>query len=216
MHISDGLLPGSVCAGGWVLAGAATLWSLRRTTDRDVPRLAVMTSAFFAVSLLHLRLGGASVHLMLTGLLGAVVGPGAMIPVALGLVLQALLLGHGGVSTIGVNALVMGMPALLCGALVRRNCWRGAGGVPAWVPPLAGFAAGAGATVLSLVLFVGVGLLADPAFFRAIGVFAAAHLPLAGVEGLATAAAVTYLVRVKPEVFHGEDSPRSLLAARPV
>ena len=44
----------------------------------------------------------------------------------MGLALQAALLGHGGFSSLGVNACVMTIPALLCGgffALLRRVAW---------------------------------------------------------------------------------------------
>ena len=106
MHISDGLLPGVVCAGGFFLAGGATAVGLRRVRDRDVPRLALVTSVFFAASLMHVRVGGTSVHLLLHGLTGAIAGRATMIPIVIGVMLQALLFGHGGVTTIGVNAVI--------------------------------------------------------------------------------------------------------------
>jgi cobalt/nickel transport system permease protein len=203
MHISDGLLPGTVCVAGYVVAGISTAASLRRTADRDVPRLALMTSAFFAASLIHVRVGPASVHLLLHGLVGAVVGPGAMIPIVVGLSMQALLFGHGGVTTIGVNALVLGLPALAAGWVVRR--WgggrRGAASWHASRPAVLGFVVGSGAVLSSTVLFLVVGLSADRAFYTAITAFVVAHLPLAALEGLVTAGAVRFLAKVKPEVF---------------
>ena len=233
MHISDGLLPVSVCAGGYVIGGVATVVSLRRVGDRDVPRLALMTSAFFAASLIHLKLGVTSVHPLLHGLVGAVVGPGAMVPIVVGIIMQALLFGHGGVTTIGVNTVMIGLPALLAGWCVRKwgvGSYRGRrcpvpdtqeegrslveGGTPIFHPSppcakgmgrpaLMGFVAGFGAMVLSLLIFLAAGLTADEVFFKAIGWFLLAHGPLAVIEGLITAAAVGFLVRVKPEVFDG-------------
>jgi cobalt/nickel transport system permease protein len=239
MHISDGLLPGSVCLGGYVVTAGLTAWSLRQVSDRDVPRLAIMTSTFFAASLIHLRLGVTSVHLLLHGLVGAVVGPAAFIPIVVGLILQALLFGHGGVTTIGINALVLGLPAMASGWFVRRfgvrqvrfgdrpagSARRNAPGslpdleaatrankllrtVPASIAAprigLIAFLAGAGAMLASLALFLLVGLTADPAFFTAIGLFLAGHVPLAVLEGAVTSAAVGFLAKVKPEVFHRE------------
>ncbi|UCF33050.1 MAG: cobalt transporter CbiM [Phycisphaerales bacterium] len=205
MHISDGLLPSYVCAGGYLVGGLATMVSLRRVTDREVPRLALMTSAFFAASLLHVNVGVTSVHLLLTGLVGVVAGPGAMVPIVVGLILQALLFGHGGVTTIGVNAIVLGFPALMAGWMVRTWGVKEDGRrlVASTRSAAVGFAAGFSAIILSLLLFLAVGLTADPAFFTAIGVFVLGHLPLAVVEGLVTAAAVGFLAKVKPEVlFH--------------
>jgi cobalt/nickel transport system permease protein len=203
MHISDGLLPPAVCAAGFAAAGALTWVGLRRTGDRDIPRLALMTSAFFAASLLSVPVGLARVHLLLNGLVGVVAGPAAMIPIVIGVSLQALLFQHGGLTTIGVNAVVMGLPALLAGGLARRWAARSVGAGAASPPKagLVGFLAGAGAILVSLMLFLLVGLTADPAFFTAISAFLLAHAPLAGVEGLVTGAAIAFLARVKPEVF---------------
>lgn len=217
MHISDGLLPASVCAGGYVVAAGATAMGLRWVRDRDVPRLALMTSVFFAASLIHLRFGVMSVHLILHGLVGAVAGGAAIIPIAIGVALQALLFGHGGITTIGVNTVMMGLPALLFGWMVRAllagQCGtygeqgtqhdRDSHGSRGLLKPgIIGFAAGSGAVVMSLLIFLGVGLTADRAFFQAIGIFVVAHIPLAVIEGLVTAAAVGFLAKVKPEIFH--------------
>ncbi|UCG32584.1 MAG: cobalt transporter CbiM [Phycisphaerales bacterium] len=208
MHISDGLLPAPVCVVGFAATGALTLVSLRRTRDRDIPRLALMTSAFFAASLLHVRIGATSVHLLLHGLVGAVVGPLAVIPIAVGVFLQALLFAHGGITTMGVNAVVMGIPALLAGWLVRRWGVRrnSTGGTSGSRAGAAGFLAGTGATIMSLGLLLLVGLTAGRPFFTAIGAFLVAHAPLAFVEGLVTAASVTFLARVKPEVFDAHEA----------
>lgn len=204
MHVSDGLLPPSVCAGAYLVAGAATVLALRRSSDRDIPRMAVMTSVFFAASLVHFKIGATSVHLLLHGVVGAVVGPAAIVPIAVGLVLQALLFGHGGVTTIGVNAIIMGVPAMLAGMFVRGFVFKGNGG--ATRNAVVGFLAGSGATLLSLLLFAGFGLTAGPVFFTAFGVFVASHTPLVLLDGAVAAAAVGYLAKVKPEVF---DASRS-------
>jgi cobalt/nickel transport system permease protein len=218
MHISEGLLPIPVCAAGFAATGALTLLSLRRTSDRDIPKLALMTSAFFAASLLHVRVGTTSVHLLLHGLVGALAGPLAMIPIAVGVFLQALLFAHGGITTIGVNAVVMGIPALLAGWFVRhwgvrRSTAVGTSGSRAGA---VGFLAGSGATTMSICLFLLVGLTAGRAFFTAIGAFLIAHAPLAVIEGLVTAAAVSFLARVQPEVFDVSESPAAGSASDPV
>jgi ABC-type Co2+ transport system permease subunit len=69
-----------------------------------------------------------------------------------------------------------------------------------------GFIAGAGATALSLLLFLAAGLLAPPAFYTAIGAFVVAHGPIALIEGFVTASAVALLVRVKPEALYARAS----------
>jgi len=99
------------------------MWRVR---DEEIPRIALLTSAFFVASLIHVRLGPTSVHLLLNGLVGVILGWRAGLAIPVGLALQAVLLGHGGFSTIGVNASVMTIPALLCGglfSLLRRAPW---------------------------------------------------------------------------------------------
>ena len=80
--------------------------------DEEIPRIALMTAAFFVASLIHVPIGPTSVHLLLNGLLGVIVGRRAPLAVLLGLTLQAVLFGHGGFTTIGVNTCVMALPAL--------------------------------------------------------------------------------------------------------
>ncbi len=118
MHIPDGILPGQVCAAGYAIAGGVT-WSvlrqIKRTSDPhlEMPKAAMLTAAFFVGSSINLPFPPASVHLVLNGLLGALLGWYAWPAILVGLLLQALLLGHGGLTNLGVNALLMGIPALL-------------------------------------------------------------------------------------------------------
>src|SRR6516165_10804893 len=113
VHISDGVLTPAWLAGGFVLAGALAFLGARRVRDEEIPRVALLTAAFFVASLLHVRVGPTSVHLLLNGLVGVVLGVRAALAIPVGLFLQAALLGHGGFSTLGVNSCVMVLPALL-------------------------------------------------------------------------------------------------------
>src|SRR5438270_4021392 len=126
VHISDGVLTGPWLAAGF--AGAALLlWSAcYRVRDDEIPRIALLTSAFFVASLIHIRVGPTSVHLLLNGLVGAVLGRRAALAIPVGLFLQAALLGHGGLTTLGVNSCVLALPALLAWqlfGLLRRVPW---------------------------------------------------------------------------------------------
>lgn len=197
MHISDGLLPVSMCAAGYVAAGGLTLLAIRRLDEKLIPRTAVMTSAFFAASLIHLKLGPASVHLMLGGLVGAVIGWRAVVPIAVGLVLQCLLFGHGGITSLGVNTLVMGLPAMLAGWFFS-TVYTPSAGKRVYVY---GFVCGVGTILLSMGLFLLVGLAADERYFVAVQALVLAHIPLAILEGAVTAAAVGYLHHVKPDAL---------------
>lgn len=118
VHLSDGVLTPAWWLGGWVVAGLLVLVGAWRLRDDDVPRVALLTAAFFVVSLVHVPVpGGPRTHLLLTGLLGVVLGRHAAVAIPLGLVLQTFLFSHGGVTMLGVNAVVMTVPALLAAAL---------------------------------------------------------------------------------------------------
>ena len=120
MHISDGVLPISVTVGGYVASAAIVAWSARRTRSEELPKLAVMTAAFFVASLVHVPFGPTSVHLIIPGLTGALLGPSAFLSIGLGLMLQSLLFQFGGLTALGANALMMGLPALVCGWFFQR------------------------------------------------------------------------------------------------
>lgn len=193
MHIPDGILEAPLCISAAVVAGGAAAAAFRGVTDRQVPRLAVMTALFFVVGTLHVRLGPGSVHLLLTGLMAVVLGWRSFLAVVAGVLMHATLLHHGGLTTIGVNALVLGLPALVVGAVVSSLGNVGASARRAWC-------VGAGATVatycLSFGLFVLAALLADDRIATSMGVLAAAHLPAMLVEAVVTGSAVAFLTRV--------------------
>src|SRR5205085_10423419 len=113
VHISDGVLTGPWCVGGFLVAALLAVLGAERIRDEEIPRVALLTAAFFVASLIHLPVGPTSAHLLLNGLVGVVLGRRAGLAIPVGLFLQAALIGHGGFSTLGINACVMTLPALL-------------------------------------------------------------------------------------------------------
>ena len=69
VHLSDGVLTGPWLVGGFVVAALLVLAALYRLAEESIPRIALLTAAFFVSSLIHVPLGPTSVHLLLTGLL---------------------------------------------------------------------------------------------------------------------------------------------------
>jgi cobalt/nickel transport system permease protein len=116
VHIPDGniLTPAWLIA-GYLLAGVLVVVGSWRIQDEEIPQVALLTAAFFIASLIHVPVPGlpSSAHLLLNGLLGVVLGRRAPLAIAMGLLLQAVLLQHGGLTTLGVNCCVMALPALL-------------------------------------------------------------------------------------------------------
>lgn len=126
VHISDGVLTMPWLVGGFVAAFALLWLGTRRIHEEEIPRIAILAAAFFVSSSIHIRIGMTSMHLLLVGLVGVVLGIRSVPAIFIGLVLQLLLLEHGGRWTLGVNTCVMAVPALLSWLLfhgLRRVRW---------------------------------------------------------------------------------------------
>ena len=114
MHIPDGLISPQTYLPA--LALAAPLWAVAgrrlraRLGDEMLPRLAVFTALAFLLSTLMLPLpGGTSGHAVGVGLLALMFGPWiAFMAYTLVLLLQAVVVGAGGITALPVNALAIG------------------------------------------------------------------------------------------------------------
>jgi cobalt/nickel transport system permease protein len=103
-HIPDGVATIPVLAAGAAITVGGLAWGLRALSPERMPRVAVLSAVFFVASLIHLPVGPASVHLILNGLMGAVLGAAAFPAIVVALLLQAVLFGFGGLAVLGVNA----------------------------------------------------------------------------------------------------------------
>ena len=115
MHISEGVLSAPVLLAGWAVtapAVAAILWRVRQS---EISRIACFSALFFVASFVHLPVGVSSMHLMLSGLVGAFLGSRAILAIFVALFLQGVFFGFGGLSVLGVNTAVIGFPAVLGG-----------------------------------------------------------------------------------------------------
>ena len=196
MHIADGVLPTAVVAGSYVLTLAGVGFSLRALNDRDLPKIAVVTSSFFVASLIHLPLGPTSVHLLLPGIVGALLGPAAFLSITVGLFLQSLLFQFGGLTALGANGLMMGLPALICGLLFRRLRGRSKVSIGVVGGLVSAFGVLLAALILALLLATG-----GESFFGVAKVAVLAHVPVMAVEGVVGGFIVSFLFRVKPELL---------------
>jgi cobalt/nickel transport system permease protein len=118
LHLSDGVLSPVWVWLGFVGMVVLMVPALRRVSDEEIPKIALLTAAFFIASSLHVKLGPTSVHLLFNGLVGVVLGWRAALAIPVGLLLQAFLLGHGGLSMLGINSCILTLPALLCSEIV--------------------------------------------------------------------------------------------------
>lgn len=214
MHIPDGIISASAAIGGYAATGGLTWLSLRRIKKQydnarnEIPRAALLTAAFFVASLIHIPLPPVSVHLVLSGLIGIMLGWFSFPAILVGLLLQAVMFQHGGLTTLGINACLMGIPALLAYYIFRLRILFGRekpfpNGLFAFTASFAAIALGATMAAFLLVY-------ATPAYFdaaaerQAVIALSLAHLPVALIEGVFTAMVVLFLLKVKPALLDGD------------
>jgi cobalt/nickel transport system permease protein len=216
LHIYDGVLRAPWLAGGFAVAGALALFASYRIREEEIPRIALLTAAFFVASSIHLPLGPASVHLLLNGLVGVVLGRRSPLAILVGVALQAVF-GHGGFTTIGVNASVQMLPALLAGGVFflfrRLGLARQRRHGMLW---LLGCFLGTISVLAALLLEAGVLLWGGAEDWgQIVRLVFLAHLPVVAVEGVVLGFTVSFLARVKPEMLGLQCSarpPRSVAA----
>ena len=200
MHISEGILTAPVLLAGAALAASGLAVAIRRLKPEDIPKTAMLCAMFFVASLVRIPLGPGSVHLVLCGLMGAVLGWGAFIGIFAALLLQALLFQYGGLTTLGVNTFNMAAPAVLLYLLVGRFLRAPNSRVALAAAFFIGFS-----SILIAALLTGTSLwLSGEQFLGIAKALVLAHLPPAAIEGLITLAAVQFLRKVKPDILPGQ------------
>jgi len=121
LHIPDGVLPLWLWLTGWIIALVVLrVASARlRTTDarRAVPLIGVV-SAMMLVAM-SAEIVPIAYHVNLTVVAGMLLGPWASFIAAFIVVLMLALIGHGGITVVGLGMLVIGAEMLLGNALTR-------------------------------------------------------------------------------------------------
>ena len=197
MHIAEGVLAWPILAGGTGIALGGVAIGLHRLDANRIPQTAILAAAFFVASLIHVPIGPGNMHLILNGLMGIVLGWACVPAILVALLLQGILFQFGGLTALGVNTVIMALPALACGVLFKALR-------PAGKRATAGlaFALGAGAVLGSGLVAAAALTLSGQAFVSAAKLLFVAHLPVSGVEGALTAGIVGFLGTVKPAILY--------------
>lgn len=152
--------------------------------------MGLISSAIFVISTFHFPVGGTSIHLGLYGLAGILLGRRSFPVIFTTLLFQALLFQHGGVFSLGVNAVNMGI-----GCLSAALIWRmksipegsravAAGFVGAMLPAL----------MMALEFYLA-------GYGKGFTVVATIYSIVALIEGAVTSFIVAFLRKVKPAVL---------------
>jgi cobalt/nickel transport system permease protein len=157
----------------------------------------VLSAAFFIASLVSVPVGPSSVHLILNGLMGLILGWAAVPAILVALLMQAVFFGYGGLLVLGVNTLNIALPALLCalllGPALRRSSSRAS---LAW-----GAASGAlGVVLTGTLVSLSLGLSSSD-YLPAAKVVLATYAPLMVAEAAVTGFTLAFLLKVAPELI---------------
>lgn len=198
-HIPDGVLSLPVLVGGSVIAVGAVALGLKKIGDEDIPRTAILASGFFALSLFALPVGPSSIHLLLGGLMGLVLGTAIFPAVCVALLLQAVMFGFGGLTTLGVNIVNIALPGAMIGAIVAPMIQRA---TPARAAVIAGVASALCVGLTGLMVAACLAL-SSADYMLSARVMIATYLPLMLVEGFVGGFCISFVKRVKPELLAG-------------
>ena len=222
MHMADALLSTPVGVGLWVVTVTTSSWAGRRlqhdSRSHLVPLMGVLGAFVFAAQMLNFAIPGtgSSGHLggglLLASLLG---GPAAFLVMASVLLVQALLFADGGLLAWGANVFNLGVwpclvlyPLVLRPLLARRwrnparRQWTTLQSVAVMLTALVALQLGAVGVVLETT-FSDVSSLPTRGF---LGLMLPIHLAIGLVEGLATAAVLAFLARVRPDLLEWCDT----------
>jgi cobalt/nickel transport system permease protein len=196
VHISEGVLSAPVLVSGGVLAAAGTAIGLKKIDYDQLARVGILSATFFVASLVHVPIGPSSVHLIMNGIVGLLLGWAAFPAILVALLLQAVFFQFGGITTLGVNTIIMALPAVICYYLFAPLLHKDRKYLL-----LAGFGCGFCAVLFGGVI-VGLALMfTEENFLKVAMLVVTAHIPVMIIEGIVSAFCVAFLKKVQPAML---------------
>lgn len=212
MHISEGILPFNWAALWFFVAAPFVAYGLYRLKEQSAvdlsfkPLVGLMAAVVFIISCMPIPVptAGTCSHPCGTGISGILLGPAiSIIITAAALLIQALFLAHGGLSTWGADIVSMGVMGSFAGyfafralRFIKINL------------AIAAFTAGVfadWATYITTTVELASGIRGDapfmPLFWKILIAFIPTQLPLGIIEGAMTAGMVTLLYKKRPDLL---------------
>ncbi|MCG2692946.1 energy-coupling factor ABC transporter permease [Candidatus Parcubacteria bacterium] len=216
MHMADALISPAVGGAMWAATAGLIAYSAKKlkeeADERKVPLMGVLGAFIFASQMINFSIPatGSSGHLGGGMILAILLGPyAAFLVMASVLIVQALFFADGGLLALGCNIFNIGFfPCFIVYPLIYRKI---VGDVPtqkkimlgSLVAAIIGLQLGAFGVVLETV-FSGISELPFRTFVL---LMQPIHLAIGIVEGLVTAAVVTFVWKARPEILNsGERS----------
>lgn len=211
MHIMEGYLPGSFCIAWGVICLPfliAGFRSIKKSLDanrRALPLLAMAGAFVFVISSLKIpSVTGSCSHMTGTGLGAILFGPSAVSILGLIVLLfQAILLAHGGLTTLGANTFSMAIAGPFVSYGIYKLCQKG--GVNKRLAVFLAATLGDLFTYCVTAFQLAIAHHADTtlggALVKFLAVFAPTQIPLSVIEGIITVLIIAALeTYAKPEL----------------
>ncbi|NPU83911.1 MAG: cobalamin biosynthesis protein CbiM [Syntrophaceae bacterium] len=210
MHMADALINPAVGGAMWAATAGLTAYSARKIKtnmdERTIPLMGVLGAFIFAAQMINFTIPatGSSGHLGGGMILAMLLGPhAAFLTMASVLAVQALFFADGGLLALGCNIFNLGFfPCfvaypLLCRKILGKNPTPGKILAGATVSSIIALQLGAFAVVLETVASG----ISELPFTTFVLLMQPIHLAIGVVEGLATAAVITFVWNARPEVL---------------
>jgi len=161
-----------------------------------MPKVALLSALFFVGTFIHVPIGVTNVHLLLNGLVGAMLGARAFLAILIALIFQAALMGYGGFSSLGANLFSMAAPALISGFIFQKalRC-------DATIRKALFFACGFISVLLSVAIVSLFLYFSGEEFLQSAKILFFASFPLAFIEGGITMLSLIFIQKTYPEVL---------------
>lgn len=222
MHMADALLSPVVGGVMWVASAALTIHASRRVQTQQAeslaPMMAVLGAFIFAAQMINFSIPGtgSSGHLGGGLLLAILLGPhAAFLTLASVLTVQALFFADGGLLALGCNIFNLGFfPCYIAYPLIYRAITRENGSkttrtLACVLAAVLGLTLGACGVVLETRLS-GISELPFSTFML---LMLPVHLAIGLIEGIVTAAVISFVAEARPEMMQAAGAPASRLRA---
>ena len=195
MHISDGILNSDMVIATSLIGVALLAYSIKSLKNENIAILSAMSAMFFIASFIHIPLGPTQIHLILIGLIGVLLGSGVFLAILIALLLQAVLLGYGGLTSLGANLIIMALPAFIIHLIVKNGL------LNFLSLKIKYFAIGFLAVFLSTIFLALILILAKDEYFYVSLTVITANIPAMLIEGFVTLFLINYVKKAMPQLL---------------
>ena len=208
MHMADALISPAVGGAMWAVSGGVIAYCAHKVKksvrDNLVPMMGVLGAFIFAAQMINFSIPGtgSSGHLGGGLILTALLGPyAAFLVMASVLTVQAFFFADGGLLALGCNIFNLGFfPAFVAYPLIYRVMVGDRhGSLRGWLGAVVAAVVGLQLGAFSVVLETRASGISDLPFGTFVLLMLPIHLAIGVVEGLATAAVVSFVAKARPE-----------------